>query len=188
VSSQSAAASNGAAVSTSPSYYGEGVIGSVGGTFFNSIFRPQPKSDPSMGNSDADPSLDSNRNLNVIRLKQVPLPHLLFRLPTHRPLHSDPRENEVSGEINRSRTVCVPLLIVGLISGCGCASRRIEVQVIKTLIASYFDIVKVTPWFLCRMTSPPSPLQKSYTDMVPKIVMLFLVNKFKVLPLRPPPG
>jgi hypothetical protein len=57
-------------VATSPSYYGESVIGSVGGTFFNSIFRPQPKSDPSMSNGDGDPSPDSNRS--VIRLKQVP--------------------------------------------------------------------------------------------------------------------
>jgi hypothetical protein len=55
--------------SPSPSYYGEGVIGAVGGTFFNSIFRPQStKTDSSIA---ADTELESNR-ANVIRLKQVP--------------------------------------------------------------------------------------------------------------------
>lgn len=40
--------------------------------------------------------------------------------------------------------------------------EKVEIQVIKTLISSYFDIVK-----------------KSFTDMVPKVVMHFLVNSFK---------
>ena len=40
--------------------------------------------------------------------------------------------------------------------------EKVEIQVIKTLISSYFDIVK-----------------KSFTDMVPKVIMHFLVNSFK---------
>ena len=40
--------------------------------------------------------------------------------------------------------------------------EKVEIQVIKTLISSYFDIVK-----------------KNFTDMVPKVIMHFLVNSFK---------
>jgi hypothetical protein len=59
--------------------------------------------------------------------------------------------------------------------------RRVETEIIKTLISSYFDIVKVR----LRTSSPRLPaitlylLQKNFTDLVPKAVMHFLVLSFK---------
>jgi hypothetical protein len=57
----------------------------------------------------------------------------------------------------------------------------VETEIIKTLISSYFDIVKVR----LRKSSLRLPaitwhlLQKNFTDLVPKAVMHFLVLSFK---------